>query len=237
MRLSPRDIDYLSELGPVAFFIAVTCAGLGLILRTTKGRPGSRLPAFLAAFIGIAVGGLALVSFVRITRLEVIPERQLDRLQQSQQQLWRERQWRHRQQTQTANRQRNEGQRPRYGGRLDLVERVRKLNALTGGDNLRLAPAKGAAIASMLQSISTRPTISNDEANEMIEELQLKLTSEQWELLNDFNLPRQLSAFSNPPRYANPLLSEDDAKVVQQFSARYTSNNAPAASLSEILDR
>jgi hypothetical protein len=121
---------------------------------------------------------------------------------------------------------------------MDLVECVRKLSALTGGVNLELETSKAVAISTMLEAIASRPTITNEEANEMIEELRGKLTPGQWQLVNGFSLPREMSALTGRQRAdGNPFFSETDAKLIHDFRERYSADTAPVRSLSEILDR
>jgi hypothetical protein len=233
MRFDIRDLEYLSELGPAAYFLAALCVFAAAMRKLTKNRPRSLLPAVITGFLGVAVGVMACYGFTRIARLQIVSKRDYQRLRAEQ------RNHRYRQfQQQQSSRMRNGGDSTKYGGRMDLVERVRKLHLLTGGVNLELEPNKAVAITAMLEAIATRPTFDNDEANEMIGELRSKLTAEQWKTLNGFSLPSEMSALTGRQRsYANPFHSETDAKMIHEFSKRFSGDTAPVRSLSEILDR
>ncbi|MFT4687897.1 MAG: hypothetical protein ACKVHO_05000 [Verrucomicrobiia bacterium] len=233
MRFDMSDLEYLSELGPVAYLLAALCLFVVAIGRLTKNRPRSRLPTIITGILGIAVGVMACYGFTRIARLQVVSKSDYQRLREEQ----RNNRYR-RFQRQQISQPRDQGERPRYGGRMDLVERVRKLSALTGGVNLELETSKAVAISTMLEAIASRPTITNEEANEMIEELRGKLTPGQWQLVNGFSLPREMSALTGRQRAdGNPFFSETDAKLIHDFRERYSADTAPVRSLSEILDR
>lgn len=230
--LEPDQLVRLSQMGPVAFLIALLCMFSAMLMRVWRRKREAFWPALSAGMIGIMVGGGAMIATVRILNLKVLSAQDIDRIVRNSNRggggNWRR----------GRERAYRGGQNYRLGEeRYKLAMFVRVIDQLTEKNPKFLNEKQAGSILSMLEVILPMPAIPDREAAEMLANIDDRLTPEQRAAVRQVSLPRDPGIWSGMGRLLeNPFHSEINSAAIIALQKRYEHINRSTIAVPNLLD-
>jgi len=230
--LDPDQLLRLSQMGPVAFLIALLCLFAAMLVGLWRRKREAFAPALLSGALGVLIGGGAMVAAVRILNLHVLSERDIDRIVRNSNRggggQWR----RGRERAYRGGRSYRLGEE-----RYKLAMFVRVIDQLTEQDPAFLDDKQAASILSMLEVIMPMAVISDREAAEMLADIDDRLRPEQRARVREMPLPRDPGIWSGTGRLLdNPFHSRVNADAIVALQKRYEHVKRATIAVPNLLD-